>query len=134
MSILQNCPFYCQPIFSFLLFFFTIELCELFMYIFEKLSPHHSQCFHVFIAFTRLSFSFGNGFLLWLNSYMIIYISLIFFFLLIWEVYLRNLPEFTSGNILPIFFFWSMCYIFITYMYLSIFLSTTCRRHCLFLC
>ena len=50
------------------------------MYIFEKLSPHHSQCFHVFIAFTRLSFSFGNGFLLWLNSYMIIYISLIFFF------------------------------------------------------
>ena len=134
MSILQNCPFYCQPIFSFLLFFFTIELCELFMYIFEKLSPHHSQCFHVFIAFTRLSFSFGNGFLLWLNSYMIIYISLNFFFLLIWEVYLRNLPEFTSGNILPIFFFWSMCYIFITYMYLSIFLSTTCRRHCLFLC
>lgn len=134
MSILQNCPFDCQPIFSFLLFFFfTIELCELFMCIFQKLSPHHSQCFHVFIAFTRLSFSFGNGFLLWLNGYMIIYISLIFL-KLIQEVYLRNLPEFTSGNILPIFFFWSMCYIFITYMYLSIFLHITCRRHCLFLC
>ena len=162
MSILQNCPFDFSRISVFSVglyffipfFFFTVELYELFMYIFEKLSPHHSQCFHVFMAFTRLSFSLGNGFLLWLNGYMINYISLSFFINFggiskkLARIYIREyfacfllwfndvITYFYVFKTFWIYFslFWSMCYIFITYMYLSIFLSATCRRHCLFLC